>query len=57
MGEKVIVGLVGFVIANIIGSWLATISYRTKFPNSNKYVIFSCYFVGFCGFFYAISKL
>jgi hypothetical protein len=54
--NNLIAGLIAFFIGNIAGSLLATIVYRARYPKSNKYLIFSMFFIGYIIFFYFLVK-
>jgi len=55
METKLII-LIIFIIANILTSLLGTIIVKAKYPNMNKYILFTIFFIGYLLLFLTIKN-
>jgi hypothetical protein len=48
------IALISFTIANILTSMLGTVICKQKYQKSNKYVVFTTFFIGYFLLFYLL---
>jgi hypothetical protein len=50
------IGILCFAISNALTSYLGTLIFISKYRNSNKYFVYSMFFIGYCLVLYLITN-